>query len=123
MKLSVSFVQIIGQLVSELHSSTKILASLLLLLRFLLSLYAASLFPPIYPPPPPPPPLQVVVAADPGTGNLGSLVRQLSIDHFENEGRRISAGPDSAGAPRRLLDRQMSIQGVHKKVSSPGLMC
>eukprot|EP00897_Mesotaenium_endlicherianum_P006299 jgi/Mesen1/5698/ME000288S04916 len=61
----------------------------------------------------------VVVAAESG-GALGGLVRQLSIDQFENEGRRVSYGttPDSAGAARRLLDRQMSIQGIHKKVIS-----
>ncbi|CAI5986696.1 unnamed protein product [Closterium sp. NIES-65] len=58
----------------------------------------------------------VVVSADPGGNNLGGLVRQLSIEHFENEGRRISYSPDGVQAHRRLLDRQMSIQGVHKKV-------
>ncbi|KAL2623704.1 hypothetical protein R1flu_003909 [Riccia fluitans] len=60
----------------------------------------------------------VVVAAESG-GALGGLVRQLSIDQFENEGRRVSHGtPDSATAARRLLDRQMSISGVQKKVLS-----
>ncbi|BFI43554.1 protein phosphatase [Marchantia polymorpha subsp. ruderalis] len=60
----------------------------------------------------------VVVAAESG-GALGGLVRQLSIDQFENEGRRVSHGtPDSASAARRLLDRQMSISGVQKKVLS-----
>lgn len=59
---------------------------------------------------------QVVVAAESG-GALGGLVRQLSIDQFENEGRRVSYGtPDSASAARKLLDRQMSISGVQKKV-------
>ncbi|CAI5506715.1 unnamed protein product [Closterium sp. Naga37s-1] len=58
----------------------------------------------------------VVVSADPGGNSLGGLVRQLSIEHFENEGRRISYSPDGVQAHRRLLDRQMSIQGVHKKV-------
>jgi transcription initiation factor TFIIIB Brf1 subunit/transcription initiation factor TFIIB len=61
--------------------------------------------------------LQVVVAAESG-GALGGLVRQLSIDQFENEGRRVSYGtPDNASYARRLLDRQMSISGVQKKVS------
>lgn len=62
--------------------------------------------------------VQAVVAADPGGGSVAGLVRQLSIDHFENEGRRImpeNGGPGT-GIHRKLLDRQMSIQGVHKKV-------
>ncbi|XP_010907354.1 serine/threonine-protein phosphatase BSL3 isoform X2 [Elaeis guineensis] len=58
----------------------------------------------------------VVVAAEPG-GALGGMVRQLSIDQFENEGRRVSYGtPESATAARKLLDRQMSISSVPKKV-------
>lgn len=61
--------------------------------------------------------MQVVVAAETG-GALGGMVRQLSIDQFENEGRRVSYGtPESATAARRLLDRQMSINSVPKKVS------
>ncbi|KAK4763563.1 hypothetical protein SAY87_013001 [Trapa incisa] len=58
----------------------------------------------------------VVVAAETG-GVLGGMVRQLSIDQFENEGRRVSYGtPESASAARKLLDRQMSINSVPKKV-------
>ncbi|KAL4285556.1 hypothetical protein GQ457_16G007800 [Hibiscus cannabinus] len=58
----------------------------------------------------------VVVAAETG-GALGGMVRQLSIDQFENEGRRVSYGtPESATAARSLLDRQMSINSVPKKV-------
>ncbi|KAJ8465106.1 hypothetical protein OPV22_027658 [Ensete ventricosum] len=58
----------------------------------------------------------VVVAAETG-GALGGMVRQLSIDQFENEGRRVSYGtPESATAARKLLDRQMSINSVSKKV-------
>jgi hypothetical protein len=65
--------------------------------------------------------LQVVVAAESG-GALGGLVRQLSIDQFENEGRRVSYGtPDSTSQARRLLDRQMSISGVQKRVGSLSL--
>lgn len=61
--------------------------------------------------------MQVVVAAESG-GALGGLVRQLSIDQFENEGRRVSYGttPNSALQARRLLDRQMSMASVQKKV-------
>ncbi|KAH7837530.1 hypothetical protein Vadar_014876 [Vaccinium darrowii] len=58
----------------------------------------------------------VVIAAEPG-GALGGMVRQLSIDQFENEGRRVSYGtPESTTAARKLLDRQMSINSVPKKV-------
>ncbi|GAB2214835.1 hypothetical protein Drorol1_Dr00019199 [Drosera rotundifolia] len=58
----------------------------------------------------------VVVAAETG-GVLGGMVRQLSIDQFENEGRRVSYGlPESAFAARKLLDRQMSIKSISKKV-------
>ncbi|XP_022861750.1 serine/threonine-protein phosphatase BSL3-like [Olea europaea var. sylvestris] len=58
----------------------------------------------------------VVVAAETG-GALGGMVRQLSIDQFENEGRRVGYGtPESATAARKLLDRQMSINSVPKKV-------
>jgi hypothetical protein len=65
--------------------------------------------------------LQVVVAAESG-GALGGLVRQLSIDQFENEGRRVSYGtPDSTSQARRLLDRQMSISGVQKRVGTLSL--
>ncbi|PKA50885.1 Serine/threonine-protein phosphatase BSL2 like [Apostasia shenzhenica] len=58
----------------------------------------------------------VVVAAETG-GALGGMIRQLSIDLFENEGRRVSYGTlDSATAARKLLDRQMSINSVPKKI-------
>lgn len=58
----------------------------------------------------------VVVAAETG-GALGGMVRSLSIDQFENEGRRVSYGtPESANAARKLLDRQMSINSVPKKI-------
>lgn len=66
--------------------------------------------------------LQVVVAAETG-GALGGMVRQLSIDQFENEGRRVSYGtPENATAARKLLDRQMSINSVPKKVLPIGLI-
>lgn len=66
----------------------------------------------------------MVVAAETG-GALGGMVRQLSIDQFENEGRRVSYGtPENATAARKLLDRQMSINSVPKKVfvSFPAVM-
>lgn len=65
--------------------------------------------------------LKVVVAAETG-GALGGMVRQLSIDQFENEGRRVSYGtPENATAARKLLDRQMSINSVPKKVNDLSL--
>ncbi|XP_004251224.1 serine/threonine-protein phosphatase BSL3-like isoform X1 [Solanum lycopersicum] len=58
----------------------------------------------------------IVVAAETG-GALGGMVRQLSIDQFENEGRRVSYGtPENVTAARKLLDRQMSINSVPKKL-------
>lgn len=58
----------------------------------------------------------VVVAAESG-GALGGLVRQLSIDQFENEGRRVSYGtPENASAARKLLERDISVNTVSKKV-------
>ncbi|XP_031400292.1 serine/threonine-protein phosphatase BSL3-like isoform X3 [Punica granatum] len=58
----------------------------------------------------------VVIAAE-SSGALGGMVRQLSIDHFENEGRRVSYGtPENAFAARKLLDRQMSINSVPKTI-------
>ncbi|KAH7365250.1 hypothetical protein KP509_18G017100 [Ceratopteris richardii] len=64
----------------------------------------------------------VVIAQEPG-GALGGLVRQLSLDQFENEGRRVSYGNlDSSIAARRLLDRQMSTRGLHKKIISQLLL-
>lgn len=64
----------------------------------------------------------VVAAGDESTGLVG-LVRQLSIDQFENENRRISFGVGEVGAPgsanrRGNLTpvRTPSGDGVHKKV-------
>ncbi|XP_074296823.1 serine/threonine-protein phosphatase BSL3-like isoform X2 [Silene latifolia] len=58
----------------------------------------------------------VVVAAETG-GALGGMARSFSIDQFENEGRRVSYGtPENATAARKLLDRQMSINSIPKKV-------
>ena len=45
-------------------------------------------------------------------------MRQLSIDQFENEGRRVSMHSDSAGKPTRtpLFEKQISgpLTGIHK---------
>ncbi|QDZ17857.1 serine/threonine-protein phosphatase [Chloropicon primus] len=60
----------------------------------------------------------VVVAADSESeGALGGLVRQLSIDQFENESRRVSAGSiEQFGNLTPVLQRSVSFQGVHKRV-------
>lgn len=58
----------------------------------------------------------VVVAREP-VGNLSNLVRQLSLDQFENEGRRMSPwNMDQAQGAKRLLNRQKSPVGLHKKI-------
>ena len=43
-------------------------------------------------------------------------MRQLSIDQFENEGRRVSMHTDSVGKPIRspLFEKHSSDPGVHK---------
>lgn len=64
----------------------------------------------------------VVVAREPG-GALGSMVRQLSLDRFENEGRRVIYGSaDGDNCSRRVLDKQMSTKGLHKKIISQLLL-
>ncbi|KAL5542973.1 hypothetical protein UlMin_010683 [Ulmus minor] len=60
--------------------------------------------------------VEVVFSTKAG-GALGGMVRQLSIDQFQNKGRRVSYGtPESSTTARKLLDRQMSITNVPKKV-------
>lgn len=62
----------------------------------------------------------LVAAGDDATGALGGLVRQLSIDQFENESRRVSIGTPGFSDARRttpVLDRAMSgLAGIHKSV-------
>jgi len=63
----------------------------------------------------------LVAAGDDGTGSLGGLVRQLSIDQFENESRRVSIGTPGtdAGLKRTTtptLDRTAAVAGIHKTV-------
>lgn len=45
-------------------------------------------------------------------------MRQLSIDQFENEGRRVSMGTNSVEKPQRtpLFERHNSDPGVHKAI-------
>ena len=59
----------------------------------------------------------VVVAADTESeGALGGLVRQLSIDQFENEGRRVSGGSVDFYGGHTPLSTKPPFQGIHKKV-------
>ncbi|KAG0470169.1 hypothetical protein HPP92_016869 [Vanilla planifolia] len=62
---------------------------------------------------------RAVVVAKETIGNLGGLIRQLSLDHFENESRRMyPTNGDQAYPPRKFLNRQKSPQGLHKKIIS-----
>lgn len=60
--------------------------------------------------------MQVVVAKE-TVGNLGGLVRQLSLDQFENESRRMIPTQNDLSYPTKKFTRQKSPQGLHKKVS------
>uniref|UniRef100_A0A7N0VI02 Serine/threonine-protein phosphatase n=1 Tax=Kalanchoe fedtschenkoi TaxID=63787 RepID=A0A7N0VI02_KALFE len=66
----------------------------------------------------PDPVVSATVAVETG-GALGGMVRQLSIDQFENDGRRVSYGiHDGAAVARKILDRQTSVNSIPKKVLS-----
>jgi len=61
----------------------------------------------------------LVAAGDDATGALGGLVRQLSIDQFENESRRVSIGTPGDSSVRRptpVMDRTSPLAGIHKSV-------
>lgn len=58
----------------------------------------------------------LVPAGDDLSGTLGGLVRQLSIDQFENEGRRVSITPIDASRSTPLIDCSMPFAGIHKSV-------
>lgn len=60
--------------------------------------------------------LQVVVAKE-AVGNLGGMVRQLSLDQFENESRRMIPINNDLPYPAKKFTRQKSPQGLHKKAS------
>jgi protein phosphatase len=65
--------------------------------------------------------LKVVVAKE-AVGDLGCMVRQLSLDQFENESRRMHPSNNDQSYPgRKALNRQRSPQGLHKKVCSINL--
>lgn len=62
---------------------------------------------------------RAVVVAKEAIGSLGGLVRQLSLEHFENESRRMyPSNADQSYHAKKLLQRQKSPQGLHKKIIS-----
>ncbi|XP_074592616.1 serine/threonine-protein phosphatase BSL1 homolog isoform X1 [Curcuma longa] len=62
---------------------------------------------------------RAVVVAKETVGNLGGLVRQLSLDQFENESRRMyPTNVEQTYPPKKFLNRQKSPEGLHKKVIS-----
>ncbi|KAI8522783.1 hypothetical protein RHMOL_Rhmol13G0023500 [Rhododendron molle] len=61
-------------------------------------------------------PRAVVIAKEAG-GNLGLMVRQLSLEHFENESRRMVPMHNDQSYPAKKITRQRSPQGLHKKAS------
>ncbi|KAJ8898656.1 hypothetical protein K2173_004690 [Erythroxylum novogranatense] len=61
---------------------------------------------------------RAVVVAKETVGSLGGMVRQLSLDQFENESRRmLPVNNDTPNAVKKFT-RQKSPQGLHKKIIS-----
>ncbi|KAF5947955.1 hypothetical protein HYC85_013912 [Camellia sinensis] len=60
---------------------------------------------------------RAVVIAKEAAGNLGLMVRQLSLDQFENESRRMVPWNNDQSYPTKKITRQRSPQGLHKKAS------
>ncbi|KAK3041426.1 hypothetical protein RJ639_000403, partial [Escallonia herrerae] len=61
---------------------------------------------------------RAVVVAKEAVGNLGGLVRQLSLDQFENESRRMVPLHNELSYPTKKFARQKSPQGLHRKIIS-----
>ncbi|OAY49620.1 serine/threonine-protein phosphatase BSL1 [Manihot esculenta] len=61
---------------------------------------------------------RAVVVAKEAVGNLGGMVRQLSLDQFENESRRMVPMNNDTPYTARKFTRQKSPQGLHKKIIS-----
>ncbi|XVF21861.1 hypothetical protein REPUB_Repub12eG0125900 [Reevesia pubescens] len=61
---------------------------------------------------------RAVVVAKEAVGNLGGMVRQLSLDQFENESRRMIPSNNDLNYPTKKFARQRSPQGLHKKIIS-----
>ncbi|KZV54338.1 hypothetical protein F511_03593 [Dorcoceras hygrometricum] len=60
---------------------------------------------------------RAVVVAKETVGSLGGMVRQLSLDQFENESRRMIPLHNDLSNPTKKFSRQRSPQGLHKKAS------
>ncbi|KAJ9171897.1 hypothetical protein P3X46_015199 [Hevea brasiliensis] len=61
---------------------------------------------------------RAVVVAKEVVGNLGGIVRQLSLDQFENESRRMVPVNNDTTYAAKKFTRQKSPQGLHKKIIS-----
>lgn len=61
---------------------------------------------------------RAVVVAKETVGSLGGMVRQLSLDQFENESRRMIPINNDLPYPTKKFTRQKSPQGLHKKIIS-----
>ncbi|KAL2540560.1 Serine/threonine-protein phosphatase BSL1 [Abeliophyllum distichum] len=61
---------------------------------------------------------RAVVVAKEAVGNLGGMIRQLSLDQFENESRRMMPSHNDLSHPTKKFMRQKSPQGLHKKIIS-----
>ncbi|XP_052211551.1 serine/threonine-protein phosphatase BSL1 isoform X2 [Diospyros lotus] len=61
---------------------------------------------------------RAVVVAKEAAGDLGLMVRQLSLDHFENESRRMVPLQNDQPYSTKKITRQRSPQGLQKKVIS-----
>ncbi|KAI5680367.1 hypothetical protein M9H77_01594 [Catharanthus roseus] len=61
---------------------------------------------------------RAVVVAKETIGSLGGMVRQLSLDQFENESRRMVTPQNDLSNPTKKFMRQKSPQGLHKKIIS-----
>ncbi|GLT42543.1 hypothetical protein SLA2020_165360 [Shorea laevis] len=61
---------------------------------------------------------RAVVVAKETVGNLAGMVRQLSLDQFENESRRMIPSNNDLSYPTKKFARQRSPQGLHKKIIS-----
>ncbi|KAJ9187711.1 hypothetical protein P3X46_003135 [Hevea brasiliensis] len=61
---------------------------------------------------------RAVVVAKEAVGNLGGMVRQLSLDQFENESRRMVPMNSDTPYAAKKFTRQKSPQGLHKKIIS-----
>lgn len=51
------------------------------------------------------------------------MVRQLSLDQFENESRRMVTPQNDLSNPTKKFMRQKSPQGLHKKVWASKFLC